>query len=101
LLKPRLARPPAMMDEQACGRRQHVGNAVAQVAAAVAVEIDAALDIVGREELHLADFARPGAHQLFGRQVAAIENLKSGEELRPELLRPPAIEGKGCKRAQS
>src|SRR5262245_57423642 len=63
---------PAIALEIVRGRSEHVWHAVDQVAAAVAVEIDRILHIGGRQELGLAELARPGAAQTGDREVPAI-----------------------------
>ena len=47
-LQPGLAALPAEADQEIGGGGERVGNAVDQIAAAVAVEIDGVLEIVGR-----------------------------------------------------
>src|SRR5262245_15671215 len=54
---PRLPALPAVAAQIVRGRRQHVGRALDQVTAAVAVIVDRELDVGGGHELGLADFA--------------------------------------------
>src|SRR5207237_3174380 len=57
------------------GGGEHVGHAVAQIDAAVAVEIDAVFDVGRRQELRLADFAGIGADHVADAKVAALRDL--------------------------
>src|SRR4051812_44918962 len=67
--------------EQVRGRGEHVGDAVAEIDVAVAVEIDAVLDVGGGQELGLADLAGIGADQVAQRQVTALHDLQRREQL--------------------
>src|SRR5580693_6691655 len=74
---PGLAALPAIAFEIVAGRRQHVGYAVNEIAAAVAVIVDGVFQIRRRQELGLADLASPGAAHVGRVHVAAIDNLQS------------------------
>ena len=69
------------VDLQQIGRRgQHVRHAVAQIDVAVAVEVDAVLDVGRRQELGLADLAGIGADQIAraaGRRAARSSARRS------------------------
>ena len=69
---------PAVGLQQIGGRGEHVRHAVAQVDMAVAVVVDAVLDIRRRQKLRLPDLACIGADKLALRQVAALKNLECG-----------------------
>ena len=63
-LQPGLAALPAEADEKVGAGGQGVGDALDQIAAAVTVEIDRVLEIVGSSELQAAEFAGPVADHL-------------------------------------
>jgi hypothetical protein len=90
-LAERRARLPAVHLQEVGGRGEHVRHAAAQVDAAVAVEINAVLDVGRRQELGLADLARIGAEHIAQRQVAALRDLQRRNELALEQLAAPAI----------
>ena len=58
---------------------------------AVAVVVDAVLDVGGRQKLGLADLAGIGADQVAQRQVAALENLQRCDQLALEQLGAAAV----------
>ncbi len=70
---------------------------MAQVDMAVAVEVDAVLDVGARQKLRLADLAGVGAYEIAQRQVAALQDLQGRDELVLEQLGAPAIM---CERRQ-
>ena len=82
---------PAVGLEQIGGRRQHIRHAVAEIDMAVAVKIDAILDVGRRQELRLPDLAGVGADQVAQRQVAALEDFQRRDEFGLEQLRAAAI----------
>src|SRR3984885_601564 len=96
---PWLATLPAVAFEIIRRRGQHVGHAVDEVAAAVAVVVDGEFQIGRRQELGLADLAGPGAVHVGWRHVAAVDDLERGKHLAAELVRPAAIEGQRNERA--
>ena len=66
----------------------HIGNAAAQIAPAVAIEVNGTFIVVIGEELRLADFAGPGAAHFIGVQIATLDKLKGCHQLRAEFFRP-------------
>jgi hypothetical protein len=58
---------------------ERVRNAADQVAAAVAVEVDGILEIVGGGELHAAEFAGPIADHVLHALVAALHDAQGVE----------------------
>src|SRR6185312_210035 len=60
---------------------EHVRHAVTQIDAAVAVKIDAVLDVGRRQKLRLADLARVGADQIAQRQIATLNDSERGNQL--------------------
>src|SRR6266702_719696 len=94
-----LAHLEAVGVEQVRSRGEHVGDAVAEVDVAVAVEIDAVFDVGRRQELGLADLAGIGADEVAQRQVAALHNLERSEQLALEQLGAAAIMRQRCQRA--
>ena len=58
---------------------------------AVAVVVDAVLDVGRRQELGLADLAGKGADQIAQRQVAALHDLQRRDQLALEQLGAAAI----------
>src|SRR5262245_41199560 len=77
---------PAIGFEQIGGRGQHVWNGMAQIDMAVAVVVDAVLDVRRRQKLCLADLASIGADEIAQRQIAALDDLKGGDKLALEQL---------------
>src|SRR5580692_3410992 len=96
---PRLAALPAVAFQIIRRRGQHVGHAVNEIAAAVAVVVDGEFQIGRRQELSLADLAGPGAVHVGWRHVAAVDDLERGKYLAAELVRPAAIVGQRNERA--
>src|SRR5580693_5494443 len=96
---PRLAALPAIAFEIIRRRGQHVGHAVDEVAAAVAVIVHGEFQIGRRQELGLPDLAGPGAMHIGWRHVAAVDDLERGKYLAAELVRPAAIIGQRDQRA--
>src|SRR5207253_10634903 len=70
--------PPVALQEVG-GGSQHVGDAVLEVAAPVAVEIDGILVVARGQELGVADLAGPAAAHLRRRQVAARSEEHTSE----------------------
>src|SRR5438477_194452 len=66
--------------QQVRGGGEHVGDGVAQIDVAVAVEIDAVSDVGGRQKLRLADFAGEGADQVAQRQIVALHDLQRRQQ---------------------
>src|SRR5579862_2757030 len=95
---PRLAALPAIAFQIIRRRGQHVGHAVDEIAAAVAVVVHGEFQIGRRQELGLADLAGPGAVHVGRRHVAAIDDLERGKYLAAKLVRPAAIVGQRNKR---
>ena len=71
----RLSRLPAVGFQKVRRRGQHIRHRVAQIDAAVAVEIDAVFDIGRRQKLRLADFAGKGADEVALGEIAALLSL--------------------------
>ena len=80
---PALAALPAVALEIVRGGGEHVRHAVDEVAAAVAVEVDRVFVIGRRQELGLAEVAGPVAAHFGRRQVAAVDDAKRVDQLRP------------------
>ena len=100
LLDPGLAALPAEMLQIVCGRGEHVGHALDQVAPPVAVIVDGAAVILRRHHLGLAELARPRADHLLRTQVAALDHAQCVEQARAEQLRPAAVIGERRQRRQ-
>ena len=58
---------------------------------AVAVAVDPVADDVLWQHLHLADLAGPGAGRGRGIEVAVVDHLDGGDQLRAEQFRPAAV----------
>ncbi len=93
LLQPGLAALPAEADQEVGGGGERVGHAVDQIAAAVAVEVDGVLEIVGGGELHAAELAGPVADHAVDGLVAALDDAQRVEQLRAEEIGPAAVIG--------
>ena len=89
-----------MLAQEVGGRIKHVGLGVDQVAAAVAVAVDGEAQVVLGEELRLADFAGPGAAQLLGLHVAAVDDGQRREQLFGEEGRAAAVIGQRRQRVE-
>ena len=76
------------------------GMLLDQVAAAVAVEVDRVLEIVGGGELHAAEFAGPVADHVVDGLVAALDDAQRIEQLRAEEVGAAAVIGERGDRAQ-
>ncbi len=100
LLQPRLALLPAEMLHEISARAERVGRAFQQIAPAIAVEIDAVIEIMRRQKLHLPELAGERPDHLLGRQVAALDDFQRRDQLRTEQMRPAAIERQRRQRAQ-
>ena len=87
----RRARLPAIGLEQIGGRGQHIWNGMAQIDMAVAVVVDAVLDVRRRQKLCLADLAGIGADEIAQRQIAALDDLQGGDKLALEQLGAAAV----------
>ena len=81
LFQPRLVRAPAEVVHVVGGRADDVVFVAEEVDAAVAVVVDGMIEIAGRQELRLADLARPRADHLGRLQVPAVDDLQGGLEL--------------------
>ena len=81
------------------GGGEHVGHRVAQIDAAVAVEIDAVFDVGRRQELRLPDLAGIGADQVTQGKIAALHDLQRREQFALEQLGAAAIMREGSQRA--
>ena len=101
LLQPRLAALPAEADQEVGGGGERVRNAVDEVAAAVAVEVDRVLEIIGSGELHAAEFAGPVADHVLDALVAAFDDAQRVEQLLAEEIGPPAVIGERRERAEN
>ena len=66
---------------------------------AVAVEIDAVLDVGRRQKLRLADFAGEGADQVVQGEIAALHDLQRRQQLALEQFGAAAIMRHGGERA--
>ena len=64
LFQPRLVRAPAEVVHVVGGRADDVVLVAEEVDAAVAVVVDGMIEIAGRQELRLADLARPRSDHL-------------------------------------
>src|SRR5215467_8551747 len=82
---------PAIAFEIVGGRGQHVGDAVNEIAPSVAIEVDRKLDVGARQELGLAELARPGAPHPSDAEVAALENSQRRHQLVLKLLGTAAV----------
>src|SRR6516165_5785924 len=87
----RRAGPPAVGLEQIGGRGQHIWDGMAQIDMAVAVVVDAVLDVRRRQKLCLADLAGIGADEIVQRQIAALDDLQGGDKLALEQLGAAAV----------
>lgn len=85
--------------QQVGGGGEHIGDAVAQVDMAVAVEIDAVFDVGRRQKLRLADFAGEGADHVAQGQIAALHDLQRRQQLALEQFGAAAIMRHGRERA--
>lgn len=77
----RRAALPAVAVQKVRGRGEHVRSTMPQIDMAVAVEIDAVLDVARRQKLRLPDLPRIGADQVAKRQVAALHDLQRCDQL--------------------
>ncbi len=93
LLKPRLALLPAEAFHQVRRRGERIGQAVDHVDAAVAVKVEAVLEIVRGRELRRPKLARPVANHLVRPQIAALDDAQHSHQLVAEERRAPAIVG--------
>jgi hypothetical protein len=69
------------------------------VDAAIAVEIDAVLEVVARRELRRPELSGPVADHLIRPQIAALDDAQRAHELVAEKVRPPAVVGQGRDRS--
>src|SRR3569623_1028614 len=67
---------------------------------AVAVEIDAVLDVARRQKLRLTDLTREGADQIVEPQIAALHDLQRREQLTLKKLGAAAIMRQRRERAE-
>src|SRR5437879_1030389 len=77
---------PALVDELLRGRGQRIRHRMPDVDPAVAVEIDAVLVILRRQELRVPGGAGPGRAKIIARHRALTENLQRENELTPVLV---------------
>ena len=80
------------------GRGQRVGWTAPDVAAPVTVEINRMGVVGGRDELRLAHGASPGAEHLLRRDVALLQNLQGGNQLRVGKPRATTFVGESGQR---
>ena len=99
-LQPGLAAFPAEADQEVGAGGHGVGNAVDQIAAAVAVEVHRVLEIVGGGELQAAELAGPVADHAVDGLVAALDDAQRVEQLLAEEIRTPAVIGERRQRAE-
>ena len=99
-LAPGLAALPPIAFEIIGGGGEYVGDAVNEIAAAVAVVIDGVFEIGRRQELGLANLAGPSAAHFAGAHVAAVDDAQRIQELGPEFVRAAAIVGQRRQRAK-
>ncbi len=100
-LQPGLAAPPFQPRRDVVrGRADHVGRAVQEIAAAVAVVIDGIGEIMRRQELRLSQFAGPGADHFVRRQVATVDDLQRGDGFARETFGAAAVIGQRNQRTQ-
>jgi hypothetical protein len=99
-LQPRLAALPAEALQILAGRAERIGRALDEIAPAVAVEIDAMLEIVRRQELHLAELASPGSAHLGRRQVTTLNDAQRIEQFAAEHVGAAAVPRQGGEGAQ-
>ena len=99
LVAPGRARYPSGLGEIICGRADRVGKRIPQVASAVAIKIDC-IGFIGRgDELRVAHGARPRASHTLDRDVTALQDFESRDELlAPELGAPPVSVSQRCQR---
>lgn len=76
----RRAALPAVAVQEVRGRGEHVRSTMPQVDMAVAIEINAVLDVARRQKLRLPDLPRIGADQVAERQVAALHDLQRRDQ---------------------
>jgi hypothetical protein len=100
LLQPRLAFSPSEAFQVIRGGCERVRHAAHQVAAAVAVIVHGELQVVGGRELHLPEFARPGAPHLRRLDVPAIDDAQRVNQLGAEVIRAAAVIGERRQRAK-
>src|ERR1700750_1342213 len=72
--------------QQVRGGGEHIGHAVPEIDMAVAVEIDAVLDVGRRQELRLTDLAGEGADQVALRKIAALDDLQRRQQFALEQI---------------
>src|SRR3954453_23961181 len=77
--------------QQVCGGGENIGDAVAEVDVAVAIEIDAVLDVGRWQKLRLADFAGEGANQVAQGEIAALHDLQRRQQFALEQFGAAAI----------
>src|SRR3954463_3887534 len=85
--------------QQVRGGGENIWHAVAEIDMAVAVEIDAVLDVGRRQKLRLADFAGEGADQVAQGKIAALHDLQRGQQFALEQFGAAAIMRHGDERA--
>jgi hypothetical protein len=87
----RRAALPAIRLEQVGRGREHVRHATSQVDMAVAVIVDAVVDVGRRQELGLAELTGIDTDQLRQGEIAALHDLQRGDELALEQLGAAAV----------
>lgn len=90
---PRRAALPTVARQEIRRRSKDIGNAVHQIAVAVAVEVDRIANIGRRKKLRLTDLSGPTAAQLAWRQVTASDNADRIQKLTGEEFGAAAIVG--------
>ena len=100
-LQPRLAALPADALEVIGGGSERVGRALDQIAAAVAVEVDAVFDVIGRRELHAAELAGPVAVHFVEPLIAALDDAQRIHQFGTEMIAAPAVISKRRQRRQN
>nr|WP_246148700.1 hypothetical protein [Skermanella pratensis] len=90
---PGFAGAPADVAQISSGRAEYVGQAVPQVAAAVAVPVHRVAGVCGRNELGMAHGAGPGADQTALRRVAPVDDPERLQQLLAPEVGPAAVPG--------
>ncbi|MNF85119.1 hypothetical protein D3C84_675050 [compost metagenome] len=78
------------------GRGQGISRTAPDIAATIAVEIHGVGVVGGRDKLGLAHRTGPGAQHLLGFDVALLQDLQGGDQLRMGEARAAAFIGQGC-----
>ena len=99
-MAPGLTAAPARLFQEVGGRSQRIGHAVHQVTPTVAVKVDRQPHVGRGHELGMAESARPGSGQAFGRDMVVLDDLQHGKEFTAEEVLATAMTGQRGQRAQ-